>query len=227
MNKLIITSILLCLTMNAAHGAAFQQSGRYVALVSDYVWRGLTRTDNSPALQLALNYQNGNAYSGTWLSNVQGQDEAEGVPVEMDVYFGYDFKLGAFNLDLSITTFNYLNDSDQDLTEFSAATWLSKNMKLKVNREVKTNYWYPELKYKKHLPDHFYVEAELGLWNYDEGNSNPVSARFELARDFPEFNHLDAFIAFTHITDGNPQGSANSDDDNSQTEFLFGLRMNF
>ncbi len=227
MNTRIINMfILLALTAMGAHGANTNKTTKNVALVSDYVWRGLTRTDNSPALQLGMNYKNGSAYSGVWFSNVENQDGGEGAPVEMDVFFGYDFNFGAFNLDLSVNTFNYLNDSDQDLTEFSVGTNLNKNLKLKVNREVKTNYWYPELNYEKYLPHHFYLDAQLGMWDFDDGSDNAISARLELARDFPEFDHLDIFIAFTHITDDTPAGN-DSDSDNSQSEFLFGLRKNF
>jgi uncharacterized protein (TIGR02001 family) len=59
-----------------------------VTLTSDYDFRGLTQTDEDPALQLSLDYSNDSGwYAGAWASNVDypGYDGS----VELDLYTGF------------------------------------------------------------------------------------------------------------------------------------------
>ena len=55
--------------------------------VSDYMFNGVSQTNNNPALQGSIDktFDNG-AYVGTWASNVDFGDETD---VEWDVYIGY------------------------------------------------------------------------------------------------------------------------------------------
>ncbi len=59
-----------------AEGAAPDAKARYtitanVALVSDYVFRGLTQTNGSPAIQGGIDYSHESGfYLGTWMSNI-------------------------------------------------------------------------------------------------------------------------------------------------------------
>lgn len=58
-----------------------------VALTTDYVWRGVSQTDNSPALQGGVDWSTSGFYAGVWASNVDfgsGND----ADYELDWYFG-------------------------------------------------------------------------------------------------------------------------------------------
>jgi uncharacterized protein (TIGR02001 family) len=65
-----------------------------VNLVSDYRFRGLEQTWGKPALQGGFDYTHASGfYAGVWGSNVSGNSYAGG-NLELDVYAGYNGKLG-------------------------------------------------------------------------------------------------------------------------------------
>jgi len=219
-SKIIGILLLSCLA-----GLTQAKTTKNIALVSDYVWRGISQTDNGPALQGGADYRNGNAYAGVWLSNVEDAPGSEGLPVEMDVSFGYNHVFSGFNIDTSVITYNYLNDSTPDQTEFRFATSLSKSLEIAFHREVKTKYWYPEIIFEKYLANRLYLDASVGYWLYDDSDDDAFTFRVELARDFPEFNHLDVFIGASFISDETPD--ADNGNDEEETLLIFGLRKRF
>jgi uncharacterized protein (TIGR02001 family) len=219
--KMTVAASLLACTVFAQ-----AKTTHNVSLVSDYVWRGISQTDNSPAIQGGSDYKNGNAYASVWFSNVEDRDNSEGLPVEMDVTFGYNNKFNSFNLDTSVITYNYLNDSTQDKTEFRVATSINKNIEIALHREVKTKYWYPEIIFEKYLSNRLYFDAAIGYWNADDADDDALTFRAEIARDFPEFHHIDIFAGVSHITDETPFG-ADNDSDDGDTLFILGVRKKF
>lgn len=60
-----------------------------VALATDYVFRGISQTDNEPAIQggFDFNHKSG-VYAGVWASNVDF-GPADDTKLEMDLYAGY------------------------------------------------------------------------------------------------------------------------------------------
>lgn len=87
-----------------------------VAATSDYVFRGVSQTDESPALQAGFTYTAPvGFYAGAWASNV---DFGSGGPdVELDTYIGYNTDLGDewVNLDIMLNRYNYLGGNGSDL----------------------------------------------------------------------------------------------------------------
>jgi uncharacterized protein (TIGR02001 family) len=75
-----------------------------VGAVTNYLFRGLTQTDDKPAVQGGIDWAHDSGfYVGTWLSNVDFEsvvvDGADNVGLfdanyELDLYAGYDFDLG-------------------------------------------------------------------------------------------------------------------------------------
>jgi uncharacterized protein (TIGR02001 family) len=219
--KILTTAALLACTVSAQ-----AKTTHNISLVSDYIYRGISQTDNSPAIQGGSVYKNGNAYASVWFSNVDVDSGSEGLPVEMDVKFGYNNQFESFNLDTSVITYNYLNDSTPDRTEFRFATSISKEIEIAIHREVKTKYWYPEVIFEKYLANRLYFDAAIGYWNPDSGSDDALTFRAEIARDFPEFKHVDIFVGVSHITDKTPFGY-NTDSDDDDTLFIVGIRKNF
>ena len=88
-----------------------------VAATSDYVFRGVSQTDESPALQASFTYSAPMGfYVGAWAANV---DFGDGGPdVELDTYIGYNTDLGDefVNLDVSLLRYNYLGGNGSDLS---------------------------------------------------------------------------------------------------------------
>ncbi len=82
------------------------------AIASDYVFRGVSQTDEEASLQLGadLTFDNG-FYAGVWGSNVDFG--AGGPDVEIDTYIGWNWDLSdSWNLDLMLNRYNYIGEDD-------------------------------------------------------------------------------------------------------------------
>lgn len=79
-----------------------------VSATTNYVWRGLTQTDNTPALQGGVDYAHASgAYVGLWASNVDNDGDME---FEYDLYVGFGGEAGDISYDVSLITYNYTYD---------------------------------------------------------------------------------------------------------------------
>ncbi len=107
--------ILAALGLLSAAGAANAGVSSTWTATSDYDFRGITQTDEDPALQASLDYSNDSGwYIGTWASNVDfGIPEPD---YEVDVYTGFT---GGDSLvyDVGIIYYAYPQESDFDFPE--------------------------------------------------------------------------------------------------------------
>jgi len=75
-----------------------------VGLFTDYRFRGITQTDNEPAIQGGFDWSHDSGiYFGTWASNLQFAD----AHIEMDFYAGYTNSVGDFSYDLGVIYYWY------------------------------------------------------------------------------------------------------------------------
>ncbi len=79
-----------------------------VAFTSDYMWRGLTQTDENPAVQGGFTYtipldDNFSVYAGIWGSNVEFND----ANIELDFLTGVGYTDGNFALDTGLVFYKY------------------------------------------------------------------------------------------------------------------------
>ncbi|MDT3672538.1 MAG: TorF family putative porin [Aromatoleum sp.] len=103
-------------------GAALAQDSPFttnVAVVSDYAYRGISQTDERPALQGGFDYAHpGGFYAGVWGSNVSWLNDAEttsssGNSLELDIYGGFKMPLGPLGLDVGVLQYYYPGDFDR------------------------------------------------------------------------------------------------------------------
>jgi len=219
MKKLLATSLLVLA------GTTTQAEPTYQAgVMTDLLFRGISKTDNGPAIHAKAENTIGNAYGGVAVNNIDTPDGSEGLPIEMDVYFGYNNQFDGFNIDVEVITYNYLVDTAGDETEFKVGTTPVKGLDLALYRGIKNKTWYPEVTYEKFLPHRLYLDVSAGYWLPDDGD-NALTARAELARDFPEFHGIDIYGAVDFISDETPFIDDNNDD--SEITLVFGVRKNF
>ncbi len=111
MRKLLVLGAIAA----AAAAPAFAQdvtiSGN-VALATDYTFRGVSQTDESPAVQGGFDATFGSSgfYAGTWASNINFG--TGGANLELDVYGGYKFAAGPVNFDVGVIGYLYPGASD-------------------------------------------------------------------------------------------------------------------
>jgi uncharacterized protein (TIGR02001 family) len=79
-----------------------------LALTSNYVWRGMTQTSNSPAVQGGIDLGYKGLYAGVWGSNIDFGTQAS---LEADLYGGYKGELLGVGYDAGYIIYTYPHDS--------------------------------------------------------------------------------------------------------------------
>lgn len=76
-----------------------------IGVVSDYVWRGVSQTDNHAAVQGGVDAKHESGlYAGAWASTVDFDD----VDVELDLYAGFALKTrGGWGWDIGVIGYRY------------------------------------------------------------------------------------------------------------------------
>lgn len=117
MKKIIGVAMLASAAMS---GAASAEVSGNVALVTDYVFRGVSLSDSGPAVQGGFDWTSANEmfYAGVW-----GSSLSEGM--ELDLYAGWTPSTGPVNWDLGLIGYFYPNADDEgaefDYVELMAA----------------------------------------------------------------------------------------------------------
>ncbi|MBK1721215.1 TorF family putative porin [Thiocystis violacea] len=98
-----------------------------LGVVSNYIWRGQTQTDNKPAVQGGVDYAHSSGFSaGTWASNV---DFGDGTNYEWDLYAGFGGAINDdFSYNLNAIYYAYPDGRDLDFSEIGASAtykWLT------------------------------------------------------------------------------------------------------
>ncbi len=94
-----------------------------IGFVSDYTFRGVSQTNEDPALQGGVDYGWANGfYVGAWASNVDFEP-GDGTSIELDTYVGWATDLNDdLALDLQLVRYWYPGgESDYEYNEFIAA----------------------------------------------------------------------------------------------------------
>jgi uncharacterized protein (TIGR02001 family) len=87
------------------------------ALVSDYRWRGVSLTDNDPAIQAGIYASHASGvYVGVWASAPMRQSGDN----EIGLSLGYTFSLWDGDFDVAIVDYVYPDLADTDYTTFSS-----------------------------------------------------------------------------------------------------------
>lgn len=129
--------LLLSLSVVAISAGAFATTARAdtqvgdftfsgnAGLVTDYVFRGISQSDEGVALQGGFDVGHSSGlYAGVWGSSVDFNDDDE-ASVETDFYAGYSGEFNGFNYDLGGIYYAYPGaDSDLDYDFFEVAAAL-------------------------------------------------------------------------------------------------------
>lgn len=109
----MISMALLALMPLAAQAQEDDGSGFNwnAAATSEYMFRGISQTDDHPAIQAGAGYSFSNGfYVGGWASNV---DFGESTDAEIDTFVGWNGDLNEnLNLDVQLVRYNYVGEPD-------------------------------------------------------------------------------------------------------------------
>jgi uncharacterized protein (TIGR02001 family) len=99
--------VLLALFAIAGFTAAHAQVSGNLGLTSDYRFRGISQSQNAPAVQGGVDYAHSSGlYIGNWNSSVSSQVYTSGSGVESDLYAGYKKNIYK-GLTLDVGSYNY------------------------------------------------------------------------------------------------------------------------
>lgn len=108
-----------------AGGAAMaQDSGSLsynLAVTNNYVWRGITQTNDNAALQGGIDYKKGTFYAGAWASNVDFDYGDKGASTELDLYLGLQPTVGDWSFDFGAIAYTYPSSGGDPIGELKAA----------------------------------------------------------------------------------------------------------
>jgi uncharacterized protein (TIGR02001 family) len=163
---MIKSRIALAGALLAVAGAANADITVTPTITSDYDFRGITQTDEDPALQLGLNYTHESGfYAGAWGSNVDfpGAD----ADLEIDLFAGFTGGDAAESFGYDIGAILYAYPSSDDADEvievyggiskdwFSGKLWFSPDLADETAWYVEGNGAFP-------LPQEFSLGVHLG-----------------------------------------------------------------
>ena len=109
MNQFKLVAALIALV--APVSAQAQENPRVswgVLATSNYIYRGISDSDEKPALQGYVTATNGFIYGGAWASTV----DIDGDYGELDLYFGVTPEFGQLDVDISYRRFLYNRSGD-------------------------------------------------------------------------------------------------------------------
>ncbi len=92
-----------------------------IGVASNYIWRGVTQTQDDPAVSGGLDYAHESGfYAGTWVSNIDwGADSPN---YELDLYAGFGGSINDdFSYDLNTIYYAYPDGTDSDFWEIAAS----------------------------------------------------------------------------------------------------------
>jgi uncharacterized protein (TIGR02001 family) len=111
--------LILVTTLLTMSSSVFADWSSTVTVASDYLFNGVSQTDEGPALQGSLDWSGAVGwYAGGWASNVDFGDDTN---IEADVYLGYYTAVNdTVNLDIGVAQYTYNGasySSDGNYTE--------------------------------------------------------------------------------------------------------------
>jgi uncharacterized protein (TIGR02001 family) len=204
--------VLLLLLSDApatqGEGGRSEVSG-YVALSSDYVFRGSLQTESGLALQAGLDvtWESG-LHVTVWSSRVDYTPPDQAAAAEVDVILGWEHELARnLRLDAGVTWFGFANERRLDYIEpylrlvhdeslWGAVRYTDSFLGSGIAS------WYFEANYFVPLPKAFELEIHGGLTTFNRDLSDYLDFRLNLGREFREFR-VDLAFWDTDI-EGNP-----------------------
>lgn len=119
--RLLAAAGALALSAGLAQAQDAPKLSYNVGVASDYVFRGVSQTDENPQVFGGVDLTAGKFYAGTWASNVDFGDDTD---AEIDLYAGFKPTLGPATLDLGVIYYGYVgapSGADYGNTEFKVA----------------------------------------------------------------------------------------------------------
>lgn len=212
---LVATTSLIAATLGSHSVLAAKQNDHElfanINMASNYIFRGVTLTDDQAAIQGGIDYQyKGGLYAGTWVSNVDFGGQQGGQGYQQKWYAGYSFKTEPVIWDLGYRLYTYPSLDDLNFGELYADikwSFLSGGLAFTTNADDGPN----------NVSDsgdlYIYI---TGDWDVKGLGLGGTFGYYSRDRDgVPNYNHLQLFLKkndFKFALDKNDLDVGNLDD---------------
>lgn len=111
--NIALSSLLATTTFTSVSASAVEGLSANVAATSNYLWRGVTQTDDAAAISGGIDYADDSGfYAGTWVSNVDFGDDAS---YELDFYLGFSGEISEdVGFDVGYIYYAYPDSAEMD-----------------------------------------------------------------------------------------------------------------
>ncbi len=191
-----------------APAAALAGTSGNIALTSDYVFRGVSQTNEEPALQGGVEYAHDSGfYAGAWGSSISWLSDIPGdisSNLELDGYLGYRGSAGeTFAYDVGVLTYWYPGDfpdgfSRADTTEVYLGGTLTPVEDLSLG--LKYSYAVTELFGYVDSDGSGYLDASLN-WTFAEGWALNLHGGKQWIEENEDFEYSDWKVGVTRAFD--------------------------
>jgi len=124
MKKTLVAAVAISALFAGGAAMAQDDAGSLsynLAVTSNYVWRGVTQTNDKAAIQGGIDYKKGMFYAGAWASNVDFDYGDNGADTELDLYMGLTPSAGDFAFDFGAIAYTYPGSGGDVISELKAA----------------------------------------------------------------------------------------------------------
>ena len=174
MNKLITALMGSSLLVASTAAFAAEVSGN-VALATDYVYRGISQTNEEATIQGGFDIEGESGlYAGVWASNIAFDGS-----VEIDVYAGFAGDISEnFGFDVGVVHYDYPNNTGPNESSFEEAYGSVSYKDLTVGLNYSNDFFfesgtatYVYVDYSLSLPQEFGLAFHYGDQSIDDNNT--------------------------------------------------------
>lgn len=199
--KLSLASALLLSSASVLSAQAFAEEAAAeapqiagnITLTSDYVFRGISQSSESLAVQGGFDYTHDSGFhAGVWSSSIDFDDDE--ATAELDYYAGYSHEFGDVSTDIGYVYYDYpgAGGLDYDYAEFYVkASYSFVTLSLNYSDDYfagSGSFYYPAVSFSYDLPMGFSASAGVGYSSIDEedtfGTDSYTDWNIKVARDF-------------------------------------------
>jgi uncharacterized protein (TIGR02001 family) len=173
--------LLLAVISSLTTATVLADFGGNIAVMTDYVWRGVSQTLGDPALQAELNYEHDSGlYAGVWGSNVDffdGSDpeadpeEDDEADVEIDIWAGFAGETaGGLGWDVGAIAYLFPG-ANRDVLDNNEEFYAGLSYGLfsaTVYQDFDNDTTYVDLAAEFELPGEFGLGVHGGSFNFDD-----------------------------------------------------------
>lgn len=193
-----------------------------VALVSNYIFRGLTQTFGKPAIQGGMDYAHSSGiYAGLWGSSISSQQYAGG-NTEIDYYFGYNGSLGG-DWGWTAGFYGYYYPGANYKNVLPAGTYTDQTYNTE-ELNVGVSWKWVSLKLSSTTGDFYGANTKTGYTSGSSGSTYlDLTANVPLPNDFTLVLHAGQQDVKTKLSTANAAGATNPD----YTDYKIGINKAF